>query len=192
MVTFGSVFWTSIVPAPVNVTGRLVPNPLWNHYQAKDGKWFHLVMPQADRFWARFCEAIGEPELAKNEEYDGTVKRMRHAKELIDKLDHVFATKTREEWTEIFDRYELIWGPVQTVLEASQDPQALALEMYQKIPHRSGQQISLVKTPVEFSATPPAIRHGAPELGEHTEEVLLELGYGWDDIAKLRENGVLG
>ena len=64
--------------------------------------------------------------------------------------------------------------------------------MYQKIPHRSGQQISLVKTPVEFSATPPAIRHGAPELGEHTEEVLLELGYGWDDIAKLRENGALG
>ena len=173
-------------------TGRLVPNPLWNHYQAKDGKWFHLVMPQADRFWARFCEAIGEPELAKNEEYDGTVKRMRHAKELIDKLDHVFATKKRDEWTEIFDRYELIWGPVQTVLEASRDPQALALEMYQKIPHRSGQQISLVKTPVEFSATPPAIRHGAPELGEHTEEVLLELGYGWDDIAKLRENGALG
>jgi len=173
-------------------TGRLVPNPLWNHYQAKDGKWFHLVMPQADRFWARFCEAIGEPELAKNEEYDGTVKRMRHAKELIDKLDHVFATKTRDQWAEIFDRYELIWGPVQTVLEAARDPQALALEMYQKIAHRSGQEISLVKTPVEFSATPPAIRHGAPELGEHTEEVLLELGYGWDDIAKLRENGALG
>jgi crotonobetainyl-CoA:carnitine CoA-transferase CaiB-like acyl-CoA transferase len=173
-------------------TGRLVPNPLWNHYEAKDGKWFHLVMPQADRFWARFCEAIGEPALAKNEEYDGTGKRMRHAKELIDKLDRIFATKTRDEWAQLFDRYDLIWGPVQTVLEASRDPQALALEMYQKIQHRSGQEISLVKTPVEFSATPSAIRHGAPELGEHTEEVLLELGYGWDDIAKLRENGALG
>jgi crotonobetainyl-CoA:carnitine CoA-transferase CaiB-like acyl-CoA transferase len=173
-------------------TGRLVPNPLWNHYEAKDGKWFHLVMPQADRFWARFCEAIGEPELAKNEEYDGTVKRMRHAKELIDKLDRIFATKTRDEWAQLFDRYELIWGPVQTVLEASRDPQALALEAYQKIPHRSGQEISLVKTPVEFSATPASIRRGAPELGEHTEEVLLEMGYGWDDIAKLRENGTLG
>jgi crotonobetainyl-CoA:carnitine CoA-transferase CaiB-like acyl-CoA transferase len=173
-------------------TGRLVPNPLWNHYQAKDGKWFHLVMPQADRFWARFCEAIGEPELAKNEAYDGTVKRMRHAKELIDKFDRIFATKTRDEWAQLFDRYELIWGPVQTVLEASRDPQALALEMYQKIRHRSGQEISLVKSPVEFSATPASIRHGAPELGEHTEEVLLEIGYGWDDIAKLRENGALG
>ena len=173
-------------------TGRLVPNPLWNHYQAMDGKWFHLVMPQADRFWARFCEAIGEPELAKSEEYDGTVKRMRHAKELIDKLDRIFATKTRDEWAQSFDRYELIWGPVQTVLEASRDPQALALEMYQKIQHRSGQEISLVKSPVEFSATPASIRHGAPELGEHTEEVLLEMGYGWDDIAKLRENGALG
>ena len=173
-------------------TGRLVPNPLWNHYQAMDGKWFHLVMPQADRFWARFCEAIGEPELAKSEEYDGTVKRMRHAKELIDKLDRIFATKTRDEWAQRFDRYELIWGPVQTVLEASRDPQALALEMYHKIQHRSGQEIWLVKSPVEFSATPASIRHGAPELGEHTEEVLLELGYGWDDIAKLRDNGALG
>jgi crotonobetainyl-CoA:carnitine CoA-transferase CaiB-like acyl-CoA transferase len=173
-------------------TGRLVPNPLWNHYQAKDGKWFHLVMIQADRFWARFCEAIGEPELAKNEEYDGTVKRMRHAKELIDDFDRIFATKTRDEWAEIFDRYELIWGPVQTVLEASRDPQALALEAFQRIPHRSGQEISLVKTPVEFSATPASIRQGAPELGEHTEEVLLEMGYGWDDIAKLREHGALG
>jgi len=49
-----------------------------------------------------------------------------------------------------------------------------------------------VKSPVEFSATPASIRHGAPELGEHTEEVLLEMGYGWDDIAKLREDGALG
>ncbi|HUE38072.1 MAG TPA: CoA transferase, partial [Candidatus Binatia bacterium] len=173
-------------------TGRLVPNPLWNHYQAKDGKWFHLVMLQADRFWAPFCEAIGEPELAKNAEYSGIVERARHAQELIDKFDRIFASKSREEWAAIFDRYELIWAPVQTVLEAARDPQAIALDAFQEIEHKTGQRISLVKTPIEFSATPPAIRHGAPELGQHTEEVLLEMGYGWDDIAKLRDQGALG
>jgi crotonobetainyl-CoA:carnitine CoA-transferase CaiB-like acyl-CoA transferase len=173
-------------------TGRLVPNPLWNHYAAKDGRWFHLVMPQADLFWDRFCEAIGEPELAQNEEYRGTVQRMSHAPELIDRFDRIFATKIRDEWAEIFDRYELIWGPVQTVLEASRDPQALALGAYQRIRHKNGEEISLVKTPIEFSTTPAEIRQGAPELGQHTEEVLLELGYGWEDIAKLRDRGALG
>jgi crotonobetainyl-CoA:carnitine CoA-transferase CaiB-like acyl-CoA transferase len=173
-------------------TGRLVPNPLWNHYQAKDGKWFHLVMIQADRFWPKFCAAIGEPELAKDERYDGVVKRGRHAQALIDNLDRVFATKNRDEWAAIFDRYELIWAPVQTVLEASRDPQALALGMYETLQHRSGREISLVRTPVEFGATPATIRCGAPELGEHTEEVLLAHGYGWEDIANLREKGVFG
>ena len=173
-------------------TGRLVPNPLWNHYQAKDEKWFHLVMLQADRYWAKFCEAIGEPELAADERYDGVVKRARHASELIAKFDRIFATKDRAEWAEIFDRYQFIWAPVQTVLEASRDAQALALEAFASVPHRSGQEIRVIKSPVEFSATPPSIRRGAPELGEHTEEVLLEHGYGWEQIAALREKGVFG
>ncbi|MBI2963267.1 MAG: CoA transferase [Deltaproteobacteria bacterium] len=173
-------------------TGRIVPNPLWNHYQAKDGRWFHLVMIQADRFWARFCEAIGEPDLGKDERYDGVVRRGRHARELIERLDRIFATRTRDEWAAIFDRNEFIWAPVQTVLEASRDPQALALGFYETVPHRSGRDLPIVKSPVEFAATPAAIRRGAPELGEHTEEVLLEHGYGWDDIAHLREKGVFG
>jgi len=173
-------------------TGRLVPNPLWNHYLAKDGKWFHLVMLQADRFWTKFCEAIGEPELAKDENFGSVVKRARQAQALIEKFDAIFATQTRDEWKVIFDRLELIWAPIQTVLEASRDPQALALGMYEKIQHRSGREISLVRTPVDFGATPATIRRGAPELGEHTEEVLLALGYGWDDIAKLREKGTFG
>jgi crotonobetainyl-CoA:carnitine CoA-transferase CaiB-like acyl-CoA transferase len=173
-------------------TGRQVPNPLWNHYRAKDDKWFHLVMIQADRYWPGFCEAIGEPDLGKDERYDGVVKRTRHARELIERLDRVFATKPRDEWATIFDRHQFIWAPVQTLLEASRDPQAQALGIYETVPHRRGGEIPIVKTPIEFGATPATIRHGAPELGEHTEEVLLEHGLGWDDIARLREEGVFG
>ena len=173
-------------------TGRQVPNPLWNHYRANDGKWFHLVMIQADRFWAKFCEAIGEPELGEDERYDGVVKRGQHARELIERLDRVFATKTRDEWADIFDRNDFIWAPVQTLLEAARDPQALALGYYETVPHRSGRDIPIIKSPVEFTATPIEVRHAAPELGEHTEEVLLAHGYGWEDIARLREKGVFG
>jgi crotonobetainyl-CoA:carnitine CoA-transferase CaiB-like acyl-CoA transferase len=173
-------------------TGRVMPNPLWNHYRAKDGKWFHLVMVQADRFWPQFCEAIGRTELVKDPRYADIIKRRENSQSLIDELDRMFATRTRDEWTPIFDRYELIWAPVQTVLEASRDPQALALEAYARIPHRSGKEFPYVKSPVEFASTPATIRHGAPELGEHTEEILLANGYSWHDIAVLRDKGVLG
>ena len=173
-------------------TGRLVPNPLWNHYRAGDDRWFHLVMIQADRYWGRFCAAIGRPELETEERFCSIVSRAQNAAALIGMLDEVFATRPRSEWAEIFDRHDLIWAPVQTVREVVDDPQAAALEAFAKLPHRSGQEIRVVKTPVEFGATPAEVRHGAPELGEHTEEVLLEMGYGWEEIASLREKGALG
>lgn len=173
-------------------TGRAVPNPLWNQYKAKDEKWFQLVMLQPDRYWERFCQAIERPELVKDEGYDTVFTRAQHSLELIAALDTIFATKTRAEWGEIFDRHDLVWGPVQSVAEVVNDPQARAIEAFVKVPHRTGLDIEVVRTPIEFSATPARIRHAAPELGEHTEEVLLEHGYTWDDIAALKEKGAIG
>jgi crotonobetainyl-CoA:carnitine CoA-transferase CaiB-like acyl-CoA transferase len=173
-------------------TGRAVPNPLWNQYKAKDEEWFQLVMLQPDRYWERFCQAIERPELVKDERYDTVFTRAQHSLELIAALDTIFATKTRAEWGEIFDRHDLVWGPVQSVAEVVNDPQARAIEAFVKVPHRTGQDIEVVRMPIEFSATPARIRHAAPELGEHTEEVLLEHGYTWDDIAALKEKGAIG
>lgn len=173
-------------------SGRAVPNPLWNHYKAKDGRWFHLVMLQPDRYWNRFCEAIARPDFAADERYATVFTRAQHSLELIGILDDIFATKTRAEWGELFDRFDLVWGPVQSVSEVVQDPQARALDAFAKVPHRTGEEIEVVRTPVEFSATPANIRHAAPELGEHTEAVLLEHGYTWDDIAALKEKGAIG
>lgn len=180
---------TGMGAAPV---GRAVPNPLWNHYKAKDEKWFHLVMLQPDRYWERFCQAIERPALAKDERYDTVFTRAQHSLELIGLLDTIFATKTRAEWGELFDRYDLVWGPVQSVHEVVGDAQARALGAFAKVPHRTGEEIEVVRSPIEFSATPASIRHAAPELGEHTEEVLLQHGYTWDDIAALKDKGAIG
>jgi crotonobetainyl-CoA:carnitine CoA-transferase CaiB-like acyl-CoA transferase len=180
---------TGFGPAP---NGRAVPNPLWNHYKAKDGKWFHLVMLQADRYWVGFCEAIGRRDLTADERYANVVVRAQHSLELIALLDEVFATKTRDEWGALFDRFELVWGPVQSVAEVIHDPQARALGVFAKLPHRSGEEIDVLRSPIEFGATPAGIRRTAPELGEHTEEVLLEHGYSWEDIAALKEKGAIG
>jgi crotonobetainyl-CoA:carnitine CoA-transferase CaiB-like acyl-CoA transferase len=180
---------TGLAPAPM---GRLVPNPLWNHYRAKDGKWFHLVMLQADRYWARFCEAIERPELTGDERWANVFVRAQNSLQLVELLDAHFASRPLSEWTKRFDRAEMVWAPVQTISDVVADPQALALEAFTPLEHRSGDTVRIVRSPIEFSATPASIRHGAPELGEHTEEVLLEKGYTWDDIAALKEKGAIG
>ena len=81
---------------------------------------------------------------------------------------------------------------MQSIAEVVHDPQARALGAFAKVPHRSGEEIEVLRSPIEFGATPASIRRGAPELGEHTEEVLLEHGYTWDDIAQLKEQGAIG
>jgi crotonobetainyl-CoA:carnitine CoA-transferase CaiB-like acyl-CoA transferase len=180
---------TGMAPTP---TGRAVPNPLWNHYRAKDGAWFHLVMLQADRYWSRFCQAIEREDLETDERFATIHSRGRHSAALIALLDDIFATRTLAEWAAAFDRFDLVWGPVQTVADVVRDPQARALGAFEKVAHRTGDDVELVRTPVEFGASPARIKHGAPELGEHTEQVLLEIGYTWEQIAALKEKGAIG
>ncbi len=181
---------TGVSPNPPS--GRTVPNALWNHYKAKDGKWFHLVMLQPDRYWQRFCDAIDRPDLVTDERYAAILNRVQHSVELIALLDEIFVTRTLEEWAERFDRYELVWGPAHTVAAVVADPQARAIGAFEKVPHRSGEPIVLVRSPLEFSATPASIRRTAPELGEHTEEALLQHGYTWEEIATLKAQGAIG
>lgn len=180
---------TGLAPSP---TGRMVPNPLWNHYRAGDGRWFHLVMLQADRYWPQFCAAIERPDLSTDPRFTDVFSRAQNAGALIELLDGIFATRPRAEWAPRFDAHDLVWAPVQTVSEVVEDPQARALDAFATVPHRTGEDIKVVRSPVEFSATPGSIRRAAPELGEHTEEVLLEHGYTWEDIAALKEKGAIG
>jgi crotonobetainyl-CoA:carnitine CoA-transferase CaiB-like acyl-CoA transferase len=149
-------------------------------------------MLQADRFWSRFCEAIERSDLATDERYATVLDRAQHSLALIELFDGIFATRTLAEWAERFDRFDLVWGPVQSIVDVVQDPQALALDAFATVPHRTGEEIRVVKSPVEFGSTPARVRHGAPELGEHTEAVLLEAGYSWEDIAALKEKGAIG
>jgi crotonobetainyl-CoA:carnitine CoA-transferase CaiB-like acyl-CoA transferase len=177
--------------APPVPAGRVVLNPLWNHYRAGDGKWFHLVMLQADRYWPAFCAALERPDLLTDERYATIFARAQRRGELIALLDSVFATRTCAQWGEAFDRHGLVWAPVQSIEEVAQDPQARALGAFASVKHPTG-DIEVIRSPVEFGATPASIRRSGPELGEHTEEVLLEHGYSWEDIAALKEQGAIG
>ncbi len=171
---------------------RAAPNPLFNFYRTRDGRWLHLVMLQPDRHWAAFCRAIGREALRDDERFATAIIRFQHCRELIAILDPLFAERTLEEWADVLDENDCYWGRVQTVAEVSEDPQAEALGAFAKTALPDGRPLRVVKSPVGFGGTPAAVRGPAPELGQHTEEVLLEAGYDWAEIARLKDVGVLG
>ncbi|GAI37686.1 unnamed protein product, partial [marine sediment metagenome] len=112
-------------------------------------------------------------------------------KELVPILDERFATKTRDEWMEIFKRENVIYTPIQSPTEVFNDPQALANEYIVKVDHPVWGKIKMLGFPWTFHETPASVRREAPELGQHTEEILLELGYTWDDITRLKDEKVI-
>ena len=106
-------------------------------------------------------------------------------------MDAVMATRTRAEWGEIFDANNVWWAPVQSTLEMRSDPQAHAAGCWVKVPTPDGGTTEMVATPVDFSESAWAPSGPPPELGQHTELILLEHGYDWDDIEQLKQAGVI-
>jgi crotonobetainyl-CoA:carnitine CoA-transferase CaiB-like acyl-CoA transferase len=106
---------------------------------------------------------------------------------LISILEEIIATKDRDEWAPIFDQYELPWDPVQTMTEVAQDPCVLANDCITEYEHFSGRRVKSVASPIHLGETPAAVRHGAPEHGQHNEEILLEMGFDWNEIERLKE-----
>lgn len=166
-------------------------NPLCNDYMTKDGRWFQMASKQSDRNWPDLCKAIGKPELEKDPRFDAHHKRGQNCTELVSILDEVFATKTMGEWKEILKNFNVHWSPVKSYLEISTNPQAYANGYIVETEHRQLGRTKVPGEPIYMSKTPPQIVAGTPELGEHTEEILLDLGYEWGDIASFKEKKVI-
>jgi crotonobetainyl-CoA:carnitine CoA-transferase CaiB-like acyl-CoA transferase len=167
-------------------------NPLWNHYKCGDDKWICLGMIQ-DRYWKAFCNAVGIQELIADTRFDNMRARGKNRRELIAILDKVFAAKTRDEWMHILKQGgDFIYTVVNSIDDLPTDPQVLANDYVVDYDHPELGQTQLVGVPVILSKTPGDPRGRAPELGENTELILTQLlGYSWDDVAKLREAGVI-
>jgi formyl-CoA transferase len=145
----------------------------------------------SDMYWPQFCRATGREDLEEDPRFATFQSRYDNREELIALLDDVFAQRTLEEWARPLDEHGCIWAPAQTVKEVVSDPQTRARGAFTKINHPAAGEIELVDTPVKFGKARVGARGAAPELGQHTEEVLLEAGYDWDDIVRLREEMVI-
>ncbi|MDP6782991.1 MAG: CoA transferase, partial [Dehalococcoidia bacterium] len=168
-------------------------NAMWNHYRCSDGRWLCFAMTQSETYWHDFCRAVGIVELEHDPRFQGPEERREHGEELVSILDRIFETRTRAEWTKILDETaDFAYAPVNSTADLMTDTQAIANKYITEFDHPALGPIKVVGSPVVFSGAEVGPRLPAPELGEHTEEVLLEIGgYNWDDIVELKELEVI-
>jgi crotonobetainyl-CoA:carnitine CoA-transferase CaiB-like acyl-CoA transferase len=167
-------------------------NPVVGAYRTKDDRHVQLVFLEADRYWADFCRVIDRPDLADDPRFADLRARQQHGDECVAELATVFATRTLEEWKQVLGPLDAPWAPVQAVEELLDDPQVQANGYVGEVAVEGddGPSYSLPTGPVQLDQRPPALRR-APEHSEHTEAVLLELGYSWEQIAGLKDAGVV-
>jgi crotonobetainyl-CoA:carnitine CoA-transferase CaiB-like acyl-CoA transferase len=177
---------------PLAVADReTMANPAINNYRDRDGRWFWLVGLEGDRHWPPLARAVGHPEWTGDPRFATAKDRARNAAALIGLLDEIFATKSREEWGASFDAEpELWWAPVQSLDEVIADPQVWAAGGLCEVPDGAATTL-LPATPADFHGTPWRPRWMAPTHGQHTDEVLRELGRSDAELAALRAKGVV-
>jgi crotonobetainyl-CoA:carnitine CoA-transferase CaiB-like acyl-CoA transferase len=157
-------------------------NPLTNYYRTKDDRYMLVFHLQADLYWPRFCQAIEREDIVNDPRFNSIPARAENRKDLIRIIDEAFARRTLEEWKNRLAELKLIFSPVQTPLEALNDPQAKANDFYTVFQHPVWGPLEMMLAPLKLTETPGSFRTPAPERGQHTEEVLLDLGYSRDEI----------
>ena len=145
----------------------------------------------SERQWPRFCDAVGLPDLAADPRFGTNGDRVERRDELVPLIAARLATATSADWLERLEAAEVPAGPVLDVLEAFATPQAVAINARVPMTHPILGPVDQVRSPFDFAATPASIRTPPPLLGEHSIEILLELGYDDRSIAAMRSSGVI-
>ena len=189
--TIGTDIQNALNDLPCMPNDRHRGSPLWNSYRAGDDRWFQFAMLQSDLHWAGLCRAMGRPDLENDPHFNTLQKRNENNVELIRIMDEVFATKPRKDWEKPFRQNGVIYGRIETPTEVVNDPQAHANGFFTEIDHPTTGRMKYVTMPVDFRQNPATVRVAAPQVGQHNEEILLSLGHSWEDISKLKEQGVI-
>lgn len=166
--------------------------PMWNVYKCKDDRYIALSMSLLGRWWRPFCEAVERLDLRDDPRFCQLPDHYDHREELIAELDKLFAQRDQWEWVEYLCGKGLPAAPVQDYGQIIEDPQVIANNYVVDFEHPSGEIKKMIGPAVQLEKTPGVIRHGAPEFGQHTEEVLMEHGFTWDEIERLKDAGAIG
>jgi crotonobetainyl-CoA:carnitine CoA-transferase CaiB-like acyl-CoA transferase len=151
-------------------------NPAINNYTAGDGRQFWIVGLEGERHWPPLARVVGHEDWLEDERFATPIGRFTNARTLIAELDAIFVTKTLDEWAEIFaTEPDFFWSPVNTVDDLLGDEQFYAAGALVDVPDDEG-TLTMLATPADFHGTPCAPRFRAPRIGEHTRDVLTDLG----------------
>lgn len=166
-------------------------NPLSITYATRDNRWLVLRMVMnLERDWPIFCEAVGKPEWVA--EFPDARAVAAHANELRERVEALLLSQDLDYWRERLDPTGLIWAPIFTVEDVAADPQMRAVHAFEEVDHPTAGKVELVAAPFTIRDADIRIRRTAPEIGEHTNEVLLELGYSSQEVDALAREGVFG
>jgi crotonobetainyl-CoA:carnitine CoA-transferase CaiB-like acyl-CoA transferase len=189
---------TDIVNARIDPGGRTgarvdryaVWNPLMITYRTADDRFVGLMMLAPDRHWPELCAVLGHPELAADPRFVDMAARRRNARACVEALDAIFASRSLAGWRTALATFDGEWAVVQTPREVHDDPQVAANGYVADVEMAGGFGLPMVTSPAQFDERPGRPTR-APEHGEHTEEVLLELGLTWAEISELKERGAV-
>ena len=193
----GSVSWLTYVASGYFATGIRPPrygsaHPTIAPYQGfatKDGDLMLAV--GNDAIWRRFALVAGRADLLEDPRFTTNPLRVEHRDELLPLVADAMAARTSVEWVEVLDAAGVPVGPIQTVDEVVTDPQVLARGMIGEVKHPTAGTVRTIGCPVRLTATPPQVRTAPPLLGQHTDDVLAELGVDQERLVALRASGAV-
>ena len=162
------------------------PNPLFCVYPAYGDRWFAIGGLQPDRYWTDFCQMLEKPEWIEHPDFIDMEARKKNARTLVNQLDTIFINQSREVWLKKLVALDIPCAPVNDYVDLIGDSQVIANKYITEIEHPTAGSIPAVGLAIKLSETPGGIQSTAPELGQHTEQWLLEEGLSWEEIESLK------
>jgi crotonobetainyl-CoA:carnitine CoA-transferase CaiB-like acyl-CoA transferase len=190
----GVMSWLDVIAAEYFITSKVPKRgemmlsgmvPCYRVYQTRDGKYLTIGALE-EKFWGELCAKLGREDLARSQFCNGLEGERIHRE-----MERLFKTKTLKEWVSLLEKADVCMGPVNSLDEALQDPQVVHRQMVIEVEHPTDGRLKQIGFPIKFSETKPDIRIPSPAFGQHTEEVLGELGLDKEEIEKLRKEGIV-
>ena len=165
----------------------LVP---YQAFMCNDGKYINVAVG-SERIWERFCQGMKREDLKDHPDYAVNSVRVAHRGAIVSMLQEIFLTRTVAEWVADLQAVNVPCGPINDLADVFADPQVLARDMYQEMPHPTLGTIKQTGLPIKFSRTPGGLDRHPPLLGEHNQEILSSLGYSDADVQSLKDGSVI-